>query len=422
MRLLRVLMLTDHYPPSQAGGSSESVRLEAEGLAKAGHTVTVLTPRWIEESSHGEIKYLNDGAVSVIRFPAPKVNRERSFWYGWLQQMTEEAELLLGGTHQHNFDVVHAQEWRSYVAMTHLNRKHAAVRQVATLRDVGLLCPIAVCLLSKTTVPSDCGYMKLATQCIPEMTRLYGGHRAYAQRGLGFRLRRLALRRLGHTSAVLFPSQALYHVYDRQCGLPPYLDQALIVPSAVSPDEPDNLLAASLMRDHLHLLDHVPTVLYVGKPSPGKGWGLFVEAARQWNEKARFVHIGHKPSLSARYIEHLGPQSRATVLLTMRASTVVMVPPLQCDTLPRTALEALSQERYVVGTDRGGLPEIIKEAGSYDREYGTCVPPEQVVGAIGGVLHKKWPWNVQGSYKSVQARFGQERVAKLLSEVYDGRR
>jgi glycosyltransferase involved in cell wall biosynthesis len=389
-------MLCEHYPPSEQGGSAESVRLEAETLAMLGHQVQVLTPKWIEETQDEE----SVGGVDVIRFPAPSSDRERDYWKsgGWKDVMAAYADVMMPT------EVVHAQDWRSFGALCQV--KDWRTRRIVTLRDVGLLCPIAVCLLSRITIPSDCGQGKLMTECIPEFVRQYGGHRAYVQRALGYRWRRGILDQLQHAYAVVFPSEALRQVYSQRNIT------SVVIPSPVNPEPPVFLAEAINLRDR-HELGFRPVVLFVGKPSPGKGWGLFTMAATQGHKQAAFVHVGQKDKTHPNVLS-VGPLPRTEVLRWMRASTFVMIPPLQCDTLPRTALEAQAQERYILATDRGGLPEIITKG------TGTLTSPECIPEIALQLIQRKWPWNIPEARQNVLQRFSKVLIAERLLRVYRG--
>jgi glycosyltransferase involved in cell wall biosynthesis len=415
---MKILMLAEHYAPAEQGGSAESVRLEAEALVRLGHVVTILTPKWVYETPNEECR----NGVDVIRFPVLATARERDYWKsgGWKDVMAAYADVMMPT------DVVHAQDWRSFGALCQV--KDWRTKRVVTLRDVGLLCPIAVCLLSRITIPADCGQAKLALECVPEFVRQYGGHAARVQRGLGYNWRRRLLERLRDVTTI-FPSKALHDVYEPVCGS--FGAGTAIVPSPVNPELPVDLDEAAELRRRYRLGD-ATTVLFVGKPSPGKGWNLFTEAARKSAGIARanpdafgpfpiFAHVGtndrnHPDVLS------LGPMQREDVLKWMRASTFVMIPPLQCDTLPRTALEAQAQERYVVGTNRGGLPEIVDNFAS-----GRITDPGNVVAqtllTIDGIRRRYnigWPWNRPYARQQVLARFSQATIVEKLVRVYRG--
>ena len=407
-------MLANHYRPSYIGGSAESVQLEAEALVKVGHQVTVLTPRWVCYSP--EVETIND--VKVIRHPAPAVNRERYFWgrRGWANSMRLMADSILVAAEDHGGvpDIIHAQDWRAFVAMSQINLRYGSIRQIVTLRDIGLLCPIGVCMLGRSTVPDDCGQAKLHRACIPEMVNIYGGHRAHLQRALGYDLRRRYLEKLRYASSVVFPSRALYDAYSSVIRL----DKNVVIPSPVRHEDPIPNYLARGIREVVLGVDKDPTVMFFGKPSPGKGWGLFVAAAKQLSGRARFVHVGPRPTNQLPYIMHVGPMHWWAAQLYMRAATVVVVPPLQVDTLPRTAIEAQAQERWVVGTDRGGVKEIVDRGVGLG---GVCVPPERFVETLEKYVDIQWPWNEHEARRAVLVHFSQERIAKLLTQVYSDR-
>ncbi len=62
-------------------------------------------------------------------------------------------------------------------------------------------------------------------------------------------------------------------------------------------------------------------------------------------------------------IEFLGPLDRAGVRAALRDSAVVLAPSLWADVLPTVVVEALASGRPVLGTDLGGIPYLVGDAG-----------------------------------------------------------
>jgi glycosyltransferase involved in cell wall biosynthesis len=62
-------------------------------------------------------------------------------------------------------------------------------------------------------------------------------------------------------------------------------------------------------------------------------------------------------------VVYLGPQDHAGVLAAMRDSAVVLAPSTWHDVLPTVILEALAAGRPVLGTDLGGIPYLVGDAG-----------------------------------------------------------
>jgi glycosyltransferase involved in cell wall biosynthesis len=106
--------------------------------------------------------------------------------------------------------------------------------------------------------------------------------------------------------------------------------------------------------------------LFLGRLSAEKGVALLLDAwARQPAGTLRIVGDGPlRPLVESRSdVVFLGPQDRAGVRAAMRDSAVLLVPSTWHDVLPTVILEALAAGRPVLGTDLGGIPYLVGDAG-----------------------------------------------------------
>jgi glycosyltransferase involved in cell wall biosynthesis len=106
--------------------------------------------------------------------------------------------------------------------------------------------------------------------------------------------------------------------------------------------------------------------LFVGRLSAEKGVALMLDAwARRPVGTLRIVGDGPlRPLVESRSdVVFLGPQNQEGVRAAMRDSAVLLVPSTWHDVLPTVILEALAAGRPVLGTDLGGIPYLIGDAG-----------------------------------------------------------
>lgn len=113
--------------------------------------------------------------------------------------------------------------------------------------------------------------------------------------------------------------------------------------------------------------------LFAGRLSPEKGLGLLVEAWSRHPEGAlgtlRIAGDGPLRGVAETAagtrsdVVFLGPQDQAGVRAARRDSAVVLAPSTWHDVLPTVILEALADGRPVLGTDLGGIPYLIGDAG-----------------------------------------------------------
>ena len=113
--------------------------------------------------------------------------------------------------------------------------------------------------------------------------------------------------------------------------------------------------------------------LFAGRLSPEKGLGLLVEAWSRHPEGAlgtlRIAGDGPLRAVAEAAagtrsdVVFLGPQDQAGVRAARRDSAVVLATSTWHDVLPTVILEALADGRPVLGTDLGGIPYLIGDAG-----------------------------------------------------------
>ena len=409
-----IAWLSTHYPPTEVGGSGESVRLAAEALARH-EDLCVLTPRWDRALPAWD----HVGGVRIYRYDveaAWPVSSERFFLSRSWRLATAQAVAHVNGVDK--IRLLHAQDRRCLRGAS-VAARALGVPWLVTLRDVALCCPITTCLLTSPTIPADCGQVKLWLQCAGEYRARYPhpGSATALKLRLAYRYAVLGRDRKSARRAdiVAFVSEGLRHVY-AMAGWPGPGVRTAILPSPVSDALPVSDEDAALLRKRHGIGPEAHMVLFVGKPSPGKGWPLFAAAARA-TPGVYFVHVGPPPPSTSPAVFHVGSLPRPDVLTWMRAATLVCVPPATPDALPRVALEALSQGRPVVATPAGGLLEIVREGIT-----GWLAPAERYTATLQRVLKDAQGLRYATSRARVEvlARFGPGPTTERVLEVYRG--
>ncbi len=171
------------------------------------------------------------------------------------------------------------------------------------------------------------------------------------------------------------------------------------------------------LKTRLGIGSHQHIVSVIGRLTSQKGHRYFLESAKRILEvlpETRFLVVGDGPlreelerlSLSlgiAQAVRFLGYRQDIATLMSM--SDVIAMPSLR-EGLPYVLLEALALARPVVGTQVGGIPEVIKHG-----ETGFLVPPkdsESLTEAIIQVLKNS----------EEAARLG-ERGRELISQEFN---
>jgi len=138
-------------------------------------------------------------------------------------------------------------------------------------------------------------------------------------------------------------------------------------------------------------LPATPTALFIGRMNELKGWEVFIQAATIAHERvpeARFQLVGgtvpgadidaatvdgavQRADPSGAWLRWFGEQPSTSTFVD--DCWLVAVPSIRPDSFPNAVLEGMAQARAVIGSDLGGIPEMIVHG-----ETGRLVPPGDV--------------------------------------------
>jgi len=366
---MRVVFATEYYEPFVPGGTPWSVRLLARALHGRGDEVVVVTPNYgapARESIDG---------VPVVRFPFWRKLRSGPSLAPVRDHVNPLFHLLFAfalvrASREIRAELIHAQEKHALVGAS-LAGWWLGLPVVLSLRDFGLICPITTCLLRHRDVPADCSLGKLERECAGLFLDLYIGpgrwRRArirvslailYVDAWLKGWLVRRARRVLGVSASIL-------DIYGHAGRMRP--EQGKVVynlpPAVPAPATPSD---RARTREAFGLPDR-PIVLYVGKLSPGKGFPIFVEAARRIaaeRPETAFVVVGDGTPPAATVgadFRCLGPRPGTEVAALYAVAEVVVHPAVWPEPFSRVLLEAGAFGKPVVGTSIGGTPEAVRD-------------------------------------------------------------
>ena len=420
---MKIVFATEYYPPFSPGGSPWSIRLLAEALAAAGHVVSVVTPNWGAPESE------TSGGASIVRFPvsrrlAPGVAMApvRTLTSPGFHVRFQRAVVAEG--RRIGADVVHAQDKHalvgSYVAARRLRRP-----VFLTLRDTGLLCPIATCLLTHRYVPADCSAVKLQRECAPWFLDHYIApgriRRARVRANLALlyadaRLKQSVIARLDGLVSV---SQGLLDIYLRAGrGRRDAAHVVYTLPPEVVASDPVRL---SELRERFSL-NGSKLVLYVGKLSPGKGGPELLRATELIADKhpdALFVVAGpDRPAGAGPNVRWIGQVPHADLLALYHLVDVVVLPSVGPEALSRVPLEAAAAGRPTIGARAGGIPEEI-----VDGETGLLVDrgdADALARALDDLLADDVRRRAlgEGARRLLATRFDMAAILRSLLDVY----
>jgi glycosyltransferase involved in cell wall biosynthesis len=368
MSELRVLMLSDMYPPV-IGGLERHVQALARELVRRGHHVAVATQA-IPDAPPFEV----DDGVRVHRIGGWS-RAFRRFYEdpGKPFHPTAPDPGMVAGlrriVREERPHVVHSHAWQLFSYLPLARRGGPAL--VATMHDFGLVCA------TKTFVyeGADCTGPALA-KCLRCARGQYGAPRGGALT-VGLRLSRPLLRRVdrliavsaavgGPVADVLGPSGPPVDV------IPNFISEALVAQASNGAVRPGFLPAAD---------DYV---LFVGALGPHKGLDVLLRAHERLPHGVRSVLLGTPRADSpTRYPDGVTVRldvPHGEVMQAWRHCAVGVVPSICQEACPTVALEAMASGKPVVASAIGGLKEIV-----VDGETGLLVPANDVDALHGAI-------------------------------------
>lgn len=362
---MRILTLAEFYPPVIGGLEKHAQRLTHE-LRRCGHEVEVATL-----SSPGDPDASWDDGIRVNHIDGWR--RVLSRFYedggrGFHPTMPDPGvrRRLDGIIDRFRPDVVHVHGWIVYSALTRRRSDEHAV--VVTMHDFGLPCPKRNYLHNETELCNGPGLAKCYRCALPH----YG-----LVKGLGLttgmkvnsRLNARADRFVGVSSAVR--NAVVDSGVNR--GVP-----VEIVPNFFDP-------AGAIAAVGAPRPDCVPSsgdyVLFVGALNEFKGVHLLCDIWRERRPNAPLVLLGNPradtpdPESLPDGVTMVQNVPHPDVMAAFANCTLAVSPSLGPDACPTTALEAMALGKPVIGTNIGGIPDLVLNG-----KTGTIVEPRDKSG------------------------------------------
>lgn len=348
-RTMKVLTLSDHYPPNTKGGADIAAERLCSELARQGHLVRVLT------TVDSKAKAFSDTVRGVLvrRIVSRYPSRLRNLVAVYNPQTVAEVAREIA---QFRPDVVHAQNIHTHISFQALVKaKQASVPVILTAHDHQLFC------CSKF----DCSNPSVATK-IP------ASRCARCQRFRYFPLRNsLILRAIRLSGArVLAVSGALRDDLIA-CGYDP--DTVGVIHNGIEPasmEVGEEQIRAFARR---HALEGKKVILFGGRVSHAKGIDQAVAALGRLPSDLNFVFLvlGSSEDYIA-YILQLGRRlsvEHRTVFLPWLSgddlkaayalSDVCLTPSIYREPFNLINIEAMALRKPVITTCFGGPPEVV---------------------------------------------------------------
>lgn len=370
---LRILIVSDHYPPF-IGGAHRQTQLLSRKLFQRGHKVAVATV-WQPGLAATE----NDAGVAVHR----------------LKQVRALVPLLARGTkqrHQPPFpdpvtvwelrrlieefqpDVVHSYGWFSYSsALALLGKK---IPLLISARDYAYSCATRTLVQNGVQICSGPGPRK----CLACAAHLYGAPKGYmgvAGVYTGKGLLRHKLTGMHSISTYVEEIVGRDFLDKRPSGHGETAPLQAIIPSFQEDEhgEPDRV--DPKVQPYLDRLPKVPFILFVGALRRVKGLQQLLSAYERLAEAPPLVLIGtmerDTPHVFPKGVVVLENFPHKAVMAAWRRALFGVIPSLWPEPLGSVVYEGMSRGKAVIGTTPGGHTDMI-----VDRQTGLLVPQGDV--------------------------------------------
>lgn len=361
---MKILFVSALYPPRTRGGGEVSAHLIAQGLRALGHDVTVITSTQNGKADLGDRGLKEVDGVPVIRLPVPMAAKpllERRHSRIVAKALKKE----IGGLER--YDVIHAQDFRSALALTEwpaedLAASKSAPLLVVTARDYAQICGTTNNIL-RDGRRCTCSLRDiLRSHRVAEVPALRKAARIWQYRyNIGYRKR--AFRK--------FPGQ-IFISRAQQKEIAGQQDLSGVATAVIYNPVAKRYLSEPVSRGV------AGTVLYVGRVEMYKGVGLLLEAwpgvAREIpNAQLKIVGEGAQRSDYEALVERSGLQYRVKFVervpwnrmqLVYDRAAVVVAPHIWVEPFGRTVAEAMARGKIVVAANTGGPAEIIEHGRS----------------------------------------------------------
>ena len=359
--MIKILMVSDHYPPF-IGGAHRQTKLLAKELIQRGYEVKVATV-W-----HGGFpEEEEDEGVKVIRL------KQLRTWPSWTAKDFKQRHqppfpdpITVIGLRRliNNFkpDILHSYGWVSYSCAVALLGKNIPL--LVSARDYGYSCPTRTLVLRGEELCSGPVFSK----CISCASLLYGSSRGWVATIGVFLGRGLLKRKIrGMHSISMYVEQVMERDFWREktSSSNRRLEKVnhAIIPSFQESEEEQSSGMDAKTQEFVNQLPNQPFILFVGALRRVKGINQLLEAYHNLNTPPPLVLIGtigaDTPSQFPPGVTVLTNFPHRAVMAAWERCLFGVIPSLWPEPLGSVVYEGMSQGKAIIGTTPGGHTDMI---------------------------------------------------------------
>lgn len=408
---MNIGFISEYFPPYAPGGAEWSAFFLARNLSRKGHNVIVITP------NYGDLQEESNDGVKVVRFPFySKLDKNKlilsSFYHTNPLGIIWSSLQIYKYSRKNKVKLLHVQGKYS-ILPAFLANLLLKLPIVLTVRDYQIICNYGFCLYSKNRA---CNIIDYFTKDFTFYLKEYIDKKSISVLLINFsyaiwgRLYRNFLKMFTSNMNIVVLSKKQKEIF-----LSNGYKKVWVIGNST------NFLSDIKNQKKERKL------LFAGRLSDGKGVNLLIKIIPDFFEKYpkyKIIFAGEGKlkkkliKLKKKYpnIVVLGQIDHSTLANLYKKSMIVVVPSIWHEPFGRIALESLAAITPVVVTNRGGLPEIIK-----DKHWGYVVEPEsaKLFEAIEKAIknNKSLVETIKKDYSFIKNKFG-DRITKKYLSIY----
>jgi glycosyltransferase involved in cell wall biosynthesis len=399
---MKIAFLSSHFPPDFIGGGEWSTKMIAEGMAALGHDVHVFCGA--EKDMEEKINGITIERVSALHglWDKPLFEKRKS------SIMAKRLKEYLGK----EFDVVHAHDFRSALALSMLDLDNSFV----TVRDFAPICGTTNNMLFNGKSCNGCYWRNVLLKChrVKEASLPRKPFRVW-QYKYNLDFRNHAYEKI---TRHVYISNALKNRVASRMSLP---KNSVVIPNPVGREWLGGVIDFPIAKN----------IVYAGTVEQYKGIGVLLEAFAKLRKdisdvKLTIIGSGHVENYR-RFAESVGVDSAVNwtgklpqdkVREYFDQAFVIVQPSIWEEPFGRTVIEAYARGRAVVASNIGGLKETFAEG------TGALVAPgnvNELYLALKKIISDRENAQKMGTLARsyVEQNFTAENIAKRYLDFYE---
>lgn len=343
---MNIALLNALFPPDEHGGAENYVLRTGKSLQSSGHDVSVVTTKSFDGPDSLKPERTTYDGLDVWRFFPVNLSQRgqgtggniftKAAWHA-IDTVNPHASRAMGSLFDRlQPDVVHTNNLMGISTGVGRAIQRRNIRHVHTLHDYSLICPKSN-LLRDFTAPDD---ELVVCEDPPVPCRAYAGTKQ---------------KLLGKPDVVTGPSQHVIDVHHKHGFFRDVPCERLQLGVESVADEPTTP-------------PEKPAILYVGKQLEAKGMDTLFEAAADLPDVTFHVcgtgpyeNETRRQSRELPNLSYHGHVSDEKLTRLRRDSTAAVVPSIWMENSPLTIYESFAVGLPVVGSDIGGIPELVED-------------------------------------------------------------